>query len=55
MNAVFSATDALNTMSTAAGEIRVYVLALFAVLAGLALAIAWFKRGVRGASHGKVK
>jgi len=55
MNTIFNATNALNTMSTSAGEIGVYVLALFGLLAGLHLAIAWFKRGVRGAAAGKVK
>jgi len=55
MNTVFDATDALQTMSTQAGEIGVYVLALFALLAGLHLAISWFKRGVRGAAAGRLK
>lgn len=55
MSTIFNATNAQNTLSTAAGEIGVYVLALFALLAGLHLAISWFKRGVRGAAAGKVK
>lgn len=55
MSAIFNATNALNTMSMAAGEIGVYVLALFGLLGGLHLAIAWYKRGIRGAAAGKVK
>lgn len=55
MNTVFSATNAYNAFSTAAGEISVYVVAAFAVLAGASIAIAWFKRGVRGVKSGNVK
>lgn len=54
MSTIFNATNAYNTFSTAAGEISVYVLALFGVLGGLHLAIAWYKRGVRSAGKGKV-
>lgn len=55
MNLLYSATNALAQTSTAAGEISVYVVATFAVLAGATIAIRWFKRGVRGVSSGKIK
>lgn len=55
MSTIYSATNAYNQFSTAAGEISVYVVATFAVLAGAMIAIRWFKRGVRGVAAGKVK
>lgn len=55
MGTIFSATNATSAMTTAAGDISPYVIALFALLAGLTIAIAWFKRGVRGVKSGNVK
>lgn len=55
MSTLYSATNAYNAFSTSAGEISVYVVAAFAVLAGAQIAIRWFKRGVGGISKGRVK
>lgn len=55
MSTIFSATNAYEGLSTAAGEISTYVVAAFAVLAGAYIAIKWFKRGVKGVAAGKVK
>lgn len=42
-------------LTTQSQNLAPYVLAVFGVLAGLFIAIRWFKRGVRGVAAGKVK